>query len=86
MEANRVLLTLVLRDAGLRIGADGAERLCTSMGRLGIALRRGDRAAEVAPETRHTCVADAPLAITVDYNRGTITFALDGDGKRIRAG
>ena len=32
MEANRVLLTLLLRDAGLRLGADGAERLCTSMG------------------------------------------------------
>ena len=62
MEANRVLLTLVLRDAGLHIGAEGAERLCTSLGRLGIALRR-DRP-DAAPETRHTGGA-APRAITV---------------------
>jgi hypothetical protein len=35
MEANRVLLTLVLRDADLRIGAAAAERLCTSIGTPG---------------------------------------------------
>jgi hypothetical protein len=75
MEANRVLLTLVLRDADLRIGAAAAERLCTSMGRLGIAMRR-DRA-DVAPETRHTGGAEAPLAITVAFQGGTITFALN---------
>jgi hypothetical protein len=53
MDANRVLLTMLLRDADLRIGADGAARLCTSMGRMGMALTQRGRDGTEPPALRH---------------------------------
>lgn len=84
MEATPFYLSMILADANLSIGAAGAERLSSSIGRLGFALVRSVPG-ESAPAIG-AAASDAPLAITVDYQRGTITFALTGDGKRIRAG